>query len=211
MKLGHISALIGAATVALGIAAFPSSAHALTYSWDINLSVNGYTATGQIYTDTNTPNQVLQSSNFTSYTINLINGSTSDTLTGTIAGSLGTAGLKINSTGSSLDLPNLGSFQAVDISNSNGSRLYFGYPNASGSIPNLLITLAGVGSSGTGTTSDLAGSNTFATATPVPFEIPGGATIPSIGALLALGAIRGVRKSIASNTRIANPVCETVS
>ncbi len=41
----------------------------------------------------------------------------------------------------------------------------------------------------------------------VPFDnIPGGATIPAVGSLLALGAMRKVRKSIASKTRIANPV-----
>jgi hypothetical protein len=40
----------------------------------------------------------------------------------------------------------------------------------------------------------------------VPFDIPGGATIPAVGSLLALGAMRKARKSIASKTRIANPV-----
>jgi hypothetical protein len=45
----------------------------------------------------------------------------------------------------------------------------------------------------------------------VPFDIPGGATIPSVGALLALGAMRKARKSIASKTRLANPVCASVS
>jgi hypothetical protein len=45
----------------------------------------------------------------------------------------------------------------------------------------------------------------------VPFDIPGGATIPSVGALLALGAMRKARKSIASKTRLANSVCASVS
>jgi hypothetical protein len=46
-----------------------------------------------------------------------------------------------------------------------------------------------------------------ATAVAVPFDnIPGGATIPAVGSLLALGAMRKVKKSIASKTRIANPV-----
>jgi hypothetical protein len=40
----------------------------------------------------------------------------------------------------------------------------------------------------------------------VPFNIPGGATIPTVGSLLALGAMRKARKSIASKTRSANPV-----
>ncbi|WP_143046363.1 hypothetical protein [Trichormus sp. NMC-1] len=46
---------------------------------------------------------------------------------------------------------------------------------------------------------------------PVPFDIPGGATIPVAGSLLALGAMRKVKKSIALKTRIANPVTTTVS
>lgn len=37
----------------------------------------------------------------------------------------------------------------------------------------------------------------------VPFDIPGGATIPALGGLLALGAMRKVRHRIASKTRIA--------
>lgn len=48
-------------------------------------------------------------------------------------------------------------------------------------------------------------------AAPVPFDIPGGATIPTVGSLLALGAMRKIKKSIALKTRIANPVTTTVS
>ncbi|MFK0729841.1 MAG: hypothetical protein ACFKPT_26680 [Gloeotrichia echinulata GP01] len=41
--------------------------------------------------------------------------------------------------------------------------------------------------------------------TPVPIHnIPGGATIPSLATLLALGAMRKAKKSIASKTRIAS-------
>ncbi len=50
-----------------------------------------------------------------------------------------------------------------------------------------------------------AGTNLFATyaiATPVPFNIPGGATIPTFGSLFALGAMRKVRKYTAK-TRIS--------
>jgi hypothetical protein len=207
MKLGRISALIGAATVALGIAAFPSSAHALTYAWDINLSVNGYTATGQIYTDTNILNTLL-GNNVTDYTIQVSNGVISDTLKyGSTTGS-GLQGLQIDPTGNFLVVLQDGNFASVDITNANGSRLYFGYPLLTGLTPNLLIAVNG--SSSGSTTSSVLGSTIFATAS-VPFEIPGGATVPAIGALLVLGAIRRVRKSIASNTDIANPVCETVS
>ncbi|WGV28994.1 hypothetical protein [Halotia branconii] len=45
----------------------------------------------------------------------------------------------------------------------------------------------------------------------VPLEIPGGATIPSLGGLFALGVMRKARKSVASKTHLANPVTATVS
>lgn len=45
----------------------------------------------------------------------------------------------------------------------------------------------------------------------VPFDIPGGATIPTLGSLLALGAMRKVRKNIALKTHLANPATETIS
>ncbi|WP_200862362.1 hypothetical protein ACF3DV_01905 [Chlorogloeopsis fritschii PCC 9212] len=48
-------------------------------------------------------------------------------------------------------------------------------------------------------------------ATPIPFNIPGGATIPSVGGLFALGLMRKMKKKIASNTCIANPVTKVVS
>ncbi|WP_413171632.1 hypothetical protein [Anabaena azotica] len=54
---------------------------------------------------------------------------------------------------------------------------------------------------------------TYATATPdasVPFDIPGGATMPTVGSLFALALMRKVKKSIASKTHIANPVTTTV-
>ncbi|MEH2192234.1 MAG: hypothetical protein V7K98_06160 [Nostoc sp.] len=43
----------------------------------------------------------------------------------------------------------------------------------------------------------------------VPFDTPGGATIPTVGSLVALGAMIKVRKTIAS--KIANPVTSAVS
>ncbi|WP_071191216.1 hypothetical protein [Trichormus sp. NMC-1] len=46
----------------------------------------------------------------------------------------------------------------------------------------------------------------------VPFDnIPGGATIPTVGGLFALGLMRKAKKSIASKSRLANPVTGTVS
>lgn len=53
-----------------------------------------------------------------------------------------------------------------------------------------------------------ANGDTFS-ATPVPFDIPGGTTIPTVGSLLALGAMRKARKTIAS--KIASPAISVVS
>ncbi|MBD2569571.1 hypothetical protein [Anabaena lutea] len=45
----------------------------------------------------------------------------------------------------------------------------------------------------------------------VPFNIPGGATIPTVGSLFALALMRKAKKSLASKTPIANPVETVVS
>jgi hypothetical protein len=45
----------------------------------------------------------------------------------------------------------------------------------------------------------------------VPFDIPGGATIPAVGGLLALGAMRKVRKKIALNTRASKPLSQAIN
>lgn len=47
--------------------------------------------------------------------------------------------------------------------------------------------------------------------TSVPFDIPGGATIPTVGSLLALGVMRQVKKKMAAKSIVANPVRETVN
>jgi hypothetical protein len=47
-------------------------------------------------------------------------------------------------------------------------------------------------------------------ATPIPFDIPGGAAIPSVGGLFALGLMRKMKKKIASNAPIANPATKVV-
>jgi hypothetical protein len=47
--------------------------------------------------------------------------------------------------------------------------------------------------------------------TPVPFDIPGGATIPTVGSVFALGLMRKAKKSLAVKTRVANPEKTLVS
>ncbi|MEA5577727.1 hypothetical protein, partial [Anabaena sp. UHCC 0451] len=43
-------------------------------------------------------------------------------------------------------------------------------------------------------------------ATPVPFDIPGGATIPTVGSLFALGLMRQAKKRLAVKKLVVNPV-----
>ncbi|MEA5577390.1 carbohydrate binding domain-containing protein [Anabaena sp. UHCC 0451] len=47
-------------------------------------------------------------------------------------------------------------------------------------------------------------------ATPVPFDVPGGATIPTVGSLFALGLMRQAKKRLAVKKLVLNPV-ETVA
>lgn len=67
-----------------------------------------------------------------------------------------------------------------------------------------------VGTSTTNYTAPILGGSQVSIST-VPFNIPGGATIPAVGGLLALGLMRKARKSLASNTRISRPISEVVS
>ncbi|WP_071188866.1 carbohydrate binding domain-containing protein [Trichormus sp. NMC-1] len=46
--------------------------------------------------------------------------------------------------------------------------------------------------------------------TPVPFDIPGGATIPTVGSLFALGLMRQAKKRLTAKKLVVNPV-ETVA
>ncbi|MBD2627655.1 hypothetical protein [Trichormus variabilis] len=191
---------------------FTAPSLALNYTWDVNLSQNGYSATGYIITDTNAANTALGASNIIdwSYTLTNLSTSVSDTLNSSNSSKGYSAGLVINSTSNALIMAQNSAFGALDsVSTTSGtptSKLYFGYPFTSGSIPNLYIQVNGGGSTpgSFSSGSNLYTTNVFATpSAAVPFDIPGGATIPVAGSLLALGAMRKVKKTIALKTRIA--------
>lgn len=58
------------------------------------------------------------------------------------------------------------------------------------------------------------GVGTFSGTVPsaaVPFDIPGGATIPTVGSLFALGLMRKAKKRLAAKTLVVNPVETVVS
>jgi hypothetical protein len=54
----------------------------------------------------------------------------------------------------------------------------------------------------------LSANLTSVTAAAVPFDIPGGATIPALSSLLALGGMRKARKKVSNN--ISNSVTEKI-
>ncbi len=96
----------------------------------------------------------------------------------------------------------------LQLTTNSGSFTSFNTPGASYIGGDLNITYGTLA----GTTSSFNSGNSGTLTSNVPFNIPGGATIPTFGSLLALGAMRKARKSmVASKTPIANPVCETVS
>lgn len=100
---------------------------------------------------------------------------------------------------------NLSSIIGVNNNSNFAFRLVSAFDPTTGSI-SYTVTSGGYGPAGT-RRFDLVTANGDATA--VPFDIPGGATIPTVGSLIALGAMRKVRKTIAS--KIANPATSAVS
>ena len=93
----------------------------------------------------------------------------------------------VNAVGTSFGYPNT-------ISTTNHRTPYFAYQLQSGLFDTLFIT-QGVGLSGV--VQFPATVATYAIITPVatvPFDIPGGATIPTLGSVLALGVMRKARK-----------------
>lgn len=195
MKLLRILPLVVGSAVA-GILASTSPAHALTtWSFSNATFANGARLTGSFnYDETNT---TFFPAAYSSVNITLL-----DNL-GTTLATYGTANV------------NLSSSNAMDLYLNNGviglrvfdSLTPWFIPPAS-PVP----FANGQTSYGFGTAPGFtpiafgaSGSVISSPATAVPFDIPGGATIPTVGSLLALAAMRKVRKSIASKTSVASP------
>ncbi|MBD2208476.1 hypothetical protein H6G27_01150 [Nostoc linckia FACHB-104] len=194
MKLFRILPLV-VGSAAAGILANTSPAHALTWTLNNVTFADGATATGTFDYDA-------VSNTYSNLNITLSSG--------TIYSS------------SSFNTSHINFQQNYRFSVcSNGSGCFnsqYLYLIFSNNLSNLPATVTVLGhsygltnSSGNITISQSLTSGTISSTAAVPFDIPGGATIPSVGALLALGAMRKTRKSIASKTRIANPVTATVS
>lgn len=181
---------------------------ALNYKWDVNLSDNGYSATGYVVTDTSTPSTSLGASNIVDWNFVLTNGSATDTLAFSNSTLNYGNGLNINSAGNALVLPQDNAFASITFQNTS-SNIYFGYPNTTASTPNLRIVIGNPSTNNGGSSlGRLYGSTTFATGpTDVPWELsPNMLTV--IGIPFFFGLQR-LKKKVASTTFIK--ISETVS
>ncbi|MBD2694985.1 hypothetical protein [Anabaena catenula] len=195
MKLSHILPLV-VGSAAAGVFASMSPAQALT-TWTLNSTTfsDGSYVTGSFnYDETNTS---LSAAAYTGVSILLFNNTNTQ----------------------------LASYTLANLADSNGYTLRLGdgtywvriynapsfWTNVSS--PVFITGFTAYGQSATFGSNQLGSgsSGTITASAAVPFDIPGGATIPTVGSLLALGAMRKVKKSLALKTRIANPVTTTVS
>jgi len=197
MKLFRILPLV-VGSAAAGILVSTSPAHALNFTFTFTGS-DSNTVSGTIYglqdNATSAASDVVATStsnpNLQTYLGSYINNLDSRGVnSGTVAGGVLTA-----FTFFSNRINNGGTGEYLLLGNNSYSYNYLGNGN----------------SLATYNTGGFAGINNPSASATVPFDIPGGATIPALGSLLALGGMRKVRKSIASKTRIANFVTATVS
>ncbi|MBD2694986.1 hypothetical protein [Anabaena catenula] len=205
MKLSRILPLI-VGSAAAGVFASMSPAHAL--SWNLNnvQFTDGGSATGSfdynagVFSNVNISVFRPDSSLFQAFTTSNVitvdgGGNQSNFRNLWLKASPGTPGsreirLSINS---SQSFGTDGTYNLVSNNNWAVGDTYYGTSE--------VLRIAGINLS--------SGANVASAA--VPFDIPGGATMPVVGSLLALGAMRKVKKSLALKTRIANPVETVVS
>ncbi|MEH2363004.1 hypothetical protein [Nostoc sp.] len=205
MNFSRLSVLVGAAT-AVSILATASPSQALSKTFDLNLSLQSGTgsATGTATFDDSllTPNQSIANSSSTTgldgFQINFTGLSSTPTAT---TFNLSDLTGWILQTNSSSQITDLNFFMNSPKTNADGLSIQ-GF--------NVFILRVYQGTSTTGSVVAQFGI-TPTEATAVPFDIPGGATIPAVGGLLALGLMRKARKSLASNTRFSEPISEMVS
>lgn len=199
MKLLRILPLVVGSAVA-GILAITSPAHALT-TWSFNNATfdNGARVTGSFDYDNTITNSSAADGylnvNITLY--NNLNAILATYNTANISAASDADELYLNNGGYGLFAGNAPSYWDDPLSGGTGTLAIGG--NA--------ILAYGLGTAPGFTTQGTGNSGTISAApASVPFDIPGGATIPTVGSLLALGAMRKVKKSIASKTSIASPV-----
>ncbi len=212
MNFSRLSVLVGAAIATASILSSTSPAHALTFGFQ-----NEYNPANWAFNN-----------NSTGGTVDTTNAPTSITLTGGDNGTIGNTDYTITAPDSGLVSGNW-NYTTLDVdgsafdllsyilngagtqlSNDGGSTSQsgtFSFSVVQGDVFGFRIfTIDGGGGAASTTFSSFS-----APSAAVPFDIPGGATIPAVGGLLALGLMRKARKSLASNTRVSKPMSEIVS
>jgi hypothetical protein len=209
-----LSTLVGSSVLAAGVLASASPAHAISTTWtfsNTSFSISGTTfdVTGSFaYDDSNLGSSVNTSSSSVSI-LNPQNGTTIVSFGNGSVNSLATAitftttannttyNLATNfsnqltsattatvvAAGTVTDTISSGSSFSATSSNGVGGTNIINSTNFVGA-----VTAAGTGTSSGGSTG-------------VPFEVPGGATIPVFGSILALGAMRKFKTSFANSVR----------
>ncbi|MBD2569302.1 hypothetical protein [Anabaena lutea] len=190
MKLSQILPLV-VCSAAAGILASMSPAKALDFNFTLSSTVNTNIATGTIYglTDNAT-------SSASQITINSLTWSSS--VFTPLPFSINIGGASQNSftvSGGTL------TGAAFQLSNGN----YDVYLNGQGQTVNVVNDF----NNGALNFDGFSGVTYTPVSAAVPFDIPGGATIPTVGSLLALGAMRKAKKRLAAKTLVVKPV-ETV-
>jgi hypothetical protein len=195
MKLSRILPLVVGGAVAGIVVGSASPAQALDWNWS-------YTGTAINASGTFTTNDTPDGSGF--YTIAAITGTRNSIA---ITGLSAPGGLGGNDNLISQSSPYL-TFNGFTYS-WNGSFVNV-YDNGGG------VWREGVGSLNTGSTFNISSGPknvtfTASASAAVPFDIPGGATIPTVGSLFALGLMRQAKKRLAVKTFVVNPVETVVS
>ncbi|WGV28988.1 hypothetical protein [Halotia branconii] len=188
MKLFRILPLIFS-SVSASILASTSPAHAIT--WNFSISGSGGNYTGTFDTTGNTGSQKYTNLSFTNVGSGIVYTQDPNDTYRTIqfnAPNIFTAGTQLRGVNSAfLNTSNYGrNFGNFQTGTTSGT----GYQVFISSVEYYTNPSSSVSSLGSGTMS-------YSTAA-VPFDMPGGSTIPVLGGLLALGLMRKVRKSIAS-------------
>jgi hypothetical protein len=192
MKLSRILPLV-VGSAAAGVFASVAPAHALSITFNLNptaLFNTGLTATGIATFD---DSLLIPSTNFVSL----------------VLGPQVLQGFSFNvSNGESFNLTSISAWQlTTDPSNNVVDLNFFNGNGSNGGFLQAFSPLTVRYSS----TSGISELFLFAPTAAVPFDIPGGATIPTVGSLFALALMRKAKKSLASKTRITNPVNTVVS
>lgn len=190
MKLSRVLPLVGCMFTAVGILASTSPAHALAYTWSFEEQNNNAAASGSGTFDLDSTGTLITAWD------------------GQVGGVTITSLFPANPSTSSFNSnDNVYPLTSNGVSFATANNNYTLWLHSQDPLNPAPYELDVFDSSGT-TTPSSSDFGAFTTNAPssVPFNIPGGATIPTVGSLLALGAMRKARKSIASKTRGANPV-----